>query len=409
MTGGGTSVAPAPLLDFQLRPAGARRNWRNVLNRQRFDALLQQHRDTAEKDDLGLAVTDALRRAIERQIANDDTLTPHSIVHFTMQSNTFTHAFQSTTFSVREFREGSARLDTYLQALAGKLNSNEEFAPDESFTMEMTFIHTPGPGSGHGNRYKASNASILGITKKSTVIIKNDDALCCARAIMTMKAYVDAGNDSRDRDYQNLIKGHPVQERRAKELHRLAGVPEGPCGIPELEKFQAVLPHYQIKVISRTTPYQVIFVGTPSQPVAKIIRIVKTHDHYDGCNSFNGFLSTSHFCDDCNRGYNIDDIKHHPCKGKWCRSCERKDCPDFIAAKQACGPGNYPVPNESCNICHRQFHGTHCYIYHLQRRDNRKTRSVCEMIKKCPDCQHVYKLPNKDKKVRNGPAPKDPH
>jgi len=208
MTGGGTSVAPARLLDFQLRPLGARRNWRNVLNRQRFDATLQQHRDTAEKDDLRLEVTNALRRAIECQIANDDTLTPHSTVHFTMQSNTFTHAFQSTTFSVREFREGSARLDTYLQALATKLNSNEEFAPDESFTMEMTFIHTPGPGSGNGNCYKASNAAILDITKKSTVTIKNDDALCCARAIVTMKAYVDAGNDS-----------------RAKELHRLAGVP----------------------------------------------------------------------------------------------------------------------------------------------------------------------------------------
>jgi len=237
MTGGGATVNP--LLDFQLRPLGARRNWRNVLNRQRFDAILQQHRDTAEKDDLGLEVTDALRRAIERQIASDDTLTPHSTVHFTMQSNTFTHAFQSTTFTVQEFEDRSARLDTYLQALAGKLNSNEEFAPDESFTMEMTFIHTPGPGSGNGNHYKASNAAILDISKTSTITIKNDDALCCARAIVTMKAYVDAGNNSRDRDYKNLKDGYPVQERRAKELHRLAGVPEGPCGIAELKKISS--------------------------------------------------------------------------------------------------------------------------------------------------------------------------
>ena len=107
--------------------------------------------------------------------------------------------------------------------------------------MEMTFIHTPGPGSGHGNRYKASTTAILGISKKSRVLIKNDDALCCARAIVTMKAYVDAGNNSRDPDYHNLKQGRPVQERRAKELHRLAGVPEGPCGIPELKKFQAAL------------------------------------------------------------------------------------------------------------------------------------------------------------------------
>ena len=163
MTGGGATVDP--LLDFQLRPLGARRNWKNVVNKQRYDATIQQHRDPTDKEDLGHEVTQALRRAIERQIASDDTLTPHSTVHFTMQSNTFTHAFQSTTFTVREFREGSDRLDTYLQALAAKLNSNEEFAPDESFTMETTFIHTPGPGSGNGKRYKPSDAAIHGITK----------------------------------------------------------------------------------------------------------------------------------------------------------------------------------------------------------------------------------------------------
>ena len=148
-----------PLLDFQLQPTGARRNWRNVLNRQRFEATLQQHRNPSENDDLGLEVSHALRRAIKCQIASDDTLTPHSTVHFSMQSNTFTHAFQSTTFTVRNFREGSARLDTYLQALAAKLNSNEEFAPDESFTMETTFIHTPGPRSGNGKQYKPSDAA----------------------------------------------------------------------------------------------------------------------------------------------------------------------------------------------------------------------------------------------------------
>jgi len=211
MTGGGATVDPDPLLDFQLRPTGARRNWRNLLNKQRFEATLQQHRDTTDKENLGLEVTQALRRAIERQIANDDTLTSHSTVHFTMQSNTFTHAFRSTTLTVQEFEDRSARLDTYLHALAAKLNSNEEFAPDESFTMETTFIHTPGPGSGNGNRYKASNASIHGITKKSIVTIQNDDELCCARAIVTMKAYADAGNDPRDPDYRNLKQGRPVQ------------------------------------------------------------------------------------------------------------------------------------------------------------------------------------------------------
>lgn len=52
-----------PLLDFQLRPLGARRNWRNVLNKQRFEATLQQHRDVTKNENLGTEVTNALQRA----------------------------------------------------------------------------------------------------------------------------------------------------------------------------------------------------------------------------------------------------------------------------------------------------------------------------------------------------------
>ena len=174
MTGGGATVDP--LLDFQLRPIGARRNWKNVVNKQRFDPTLQQHREATENDDLGTEVTQALQRVIQQQIEADNTLKDHSTIHFTMQSNTFTHAFQSTTFTVREFREGSERLETYLHALAAKLNSNEEFTPDDTFTMETTFIHTPGPGSGR-KHYKPSSAAVRGITKRSRVTIKNDDEL----------------------------------------------------------------------------------------------------------------------------------------------------------------------------------------------------------------------------------------
>ena len=242
MVGGG--AAATPLLEFDLQPIGARRNWRNVLNRQRFEATLRQRRDITSADNLGQELTRALQRSIEQQIAADNTLTPHSTVHFTMQSSAFSHAFQSTTFTVREFEEGSERLDTYLQALAAKLNSNEEFTPDDTFTMETTFIRTPGPGRGHGKRYKPSCAAVRGIVKWSRVTIKNKDTLCCVRANVTMKALADPDGDTRDQDYHNLKQGRPVQEQKVKELHRLAGVPEGPCGLHELGQFQASLPEY---------------------------------------------------------------------------------------------------------------------------------------------------------------------
>ena len=50
---------------------------------------------------------------------------------------------------------------------------------------------------------------------------------------------------------------------RGEELHRDAGVPEGPCGLPELQKFQTFLstldPPYQLKVLSRQHPFFLIF------------------------------------------------------------------------------------------------------------------------------------------------------
>ena len=66
------------------------------------------------------------------------------------------------------------------------------------------------------------------------IAIKNQDELCCAREIVTMKEYVDGDPD---KQYYNLRTGRPIQERLPKQLHQDAGVP----GIAELEQFQTFL------------------------------------------------------------------------------------------------------------------------------------------------------------------------
>ena len=375
-----------PLLDFQLRPLGARRTWKNVLNKQHFEARIQQHRDATPHDDLGREVTEALRRTIRRQIEADSTLTPHSALHFVMQSDAFNYAFQSTTFTVSGFEEGRERLDTYIQALAQKLNSNQDFSPDDSFTMETTFIHTPSPGSGNGKKQRPGREAVetLLARKKSVVVIKNRDQLCCARTIVTMNAWVDHG--SCHPNYLNLRKGRPVQGKKAKELHSLAGVPEGPCGVKELQKFQDALPGYQIKVLAVDKPHSIIFCGkTPSH---RRILLIKVDGHYHGCNSYGGFLSRSYLCHDCNRGYNTEDIDNHPCHGQWCRSCERADCPDFQTVKSVLESGQVPAPSLPCGHCHRSFFGKACYSAHKVSSSS-KYRPLCDFKKKCLQCHKV--------------------
>ena len=54
------------MLDFELRPVSARRNWKNVLNKQRYEATFKQHRDATPTDNLGEELTHALLRAVER-------------------------------------------------------------------------------------------------------------------------------------------------------------------------------------------------------------------------------------------------------------------------------------------------------------------------------------------------------
>ena len=85
-------------------------------------------------------------------------------------------------------------------------------------------------------------------SKKSVITIQNLDELCCACALVAAKAYRDWG--CRHWQYDNVRKGHPIQGQLARQLHRRARVPEGPCGIGELNLFQIVLADYQIVVVS---------------------------------------------------------------------------------------------------------------------------------------------------------------
>lgn len=210
----GGGVTRQPLLEFQRTPTGQRRTWRDVVNRVTFRARLEQQREPTPRDSLGVELTEALRRAIQRQIDNQTGTTPHTRIHFVMQSDAFTHAFQSAIFSVQEFGQGSDRLDTYLQSLAAKLNSNQEFTADDSFTVETTFVNMPGPGSGHGKKYRPGRETVqkLLYRKQSIVTINNKDELYCARALVTMRAWCyKEDNVEGERLYHSLRNGYPVQ------------------------------------------------------------------------------------------------------------------------------------------------------------------------------------------------------
>lgn len=105
-----------------------------------------------------------------------------------------------------------------LEQISKMLNSNENFEIDDTLTLHISHIRDQGRGAGNQCIRKGTMAfEKLTDLKKSVVKITNKDELCCARAVVTMKAYCDFG--SQHADYDSLRRGRPVQERRAKALH----------------------------------------------------------------------------------------------------------------------------------------------------------------------------------------------
>ena len=363
-----------PLFKFKMVSVAKRRTWRDVVRRDQFYAELQQLRQPLPTDNMGLALTEALHRAIENEIQRERRPN-HHFVNFTITANAFAHPYQSANFTIGEFIQRTVRIDELLAKLAGKLNSNESFNPDRGFLVDVVFVAMPGRGSGRGKNRKVGQQCLDRVNKKKKCIIpiKNDDQLCCARAIITMKAHChrQEGVDEH-RNWENLKSGQPVQEKLAKELHQQAGVDEGPCGIEEFPKFQEALgPQYQLVVMARMYPFLLIFKGPPAP---NQIRLLKSNQHFDGCTSFPAFVDRSYYCLDCQKGFNTNDKDHHACNGKRCTACARFNCQDYVAGTQ---------PTDYCTLCNTKFFGPSCKGHHFDTKQ-------CETHKTCKNCQAVY-------------------
>ena len=376
---GGSGVG-SPLFKFKMVPIGKRRTWRDVVERTQFHAQLRQLRDAGPADNIGMALIEALHQAIATELGREQR-PAHHFVNFSITAHGFQHAYQSANFTVGEFQQRTARLDELLATLANKLNSNEAFNADRGFQVDVVFVSMPGPGSGHAKKYNPGRMCLDRENKKKRCIItiNNIDQLCCARAIVTMRAYChrQEGVDG-FRQWENLKRGYPLQQQLAKELHRQAGVPEGPCGLQEFPKFQEALGcNYQLLISTRIKPFFPIFKG-PDAP--NQILLLKSNNHYDGCTSMAAFLNRSYYCHHCDRAFNTNNVANHSCQGRRCSSCGRFDCEDYERGTR---------PAEYCNLCHCKFFGVYCKRHHVVTKQ-------CQSVKTCLKCQAQYTVvPNR--------------
>ena len=226
----------------------------------------------------------------------------------------------------------------------------------------VDIVHVEAP-QGSGRKRTILNIKEFLHKKRSVITITNNDDLCLARALVVAIAKIE-----KDPRYNHIIDPkRRVQGKKARELHELAKVPLGPCGLPEVELFQKYLTDYEINIVSTAHNNSIIYPPKPTSSNAPPIYLHLHDDHYDVITTMPGFLGSTYFCHKCRQSYS--DKHGHLCSGM-CKSCRSYDC-----------VVNGPV---ECNQCNRTFKSKACYDCHKEPVDG--ARSVCQSIRKCEKC-----------------------
>ncbi len=252
------------------------------------------------------------------------------------------------------------------------VQSHQEFRLDESVIVDIVHVEMP-EGKGKRKRDNIDLESYLE-SKRSVVRIRNNDDLCLARALVVAIAKADG-----DKRYGLLLDHRrPAQRKAACELHEKAGVPLGPCGIPEVKQFQKHLPEYEINIVSMDHGDSIIYPECPTDAEVKRLYLYLHSNHYDVITKMPGFLNRSYFCCKCRKAYNS--TVQHLCKAM-CKMCWSFDCP-FVEL-------------QNCEECGRVFKSQACYDRHKEPLE--AGQSVCQLVKKCTECGDsviVYNIPH---------------
>ena len=222
--------------------------------------------------------------------------------------------------------------------------------------------------------------------------------------------------------FENMKKDrgkNSQQVKEAKKLHGEVNIPEGPCGLEEIDSFQDYLGPQGFRIIVvDAVRGGVMFKGTKFQEAAHLIALVKSvyedeNGDYDGLYSIPGFMNRSYFCHRCCKGYNTEDSAHHNCQAQNCPACKTKEktkgepgCNDFTL---------WVKPDRSCKVCRRESYGEECFASHLIQHEVEdpglkkvKARleqdlgeelpsiiemtSVCDQFRKCKDSVVTFKV-----------------
>ena len=417
-----------PLFVANVTKLGPAKRWKkNIVVNQKFIMTLDQQRPPKSMEDLNIAATFAIAGAVDKLI---EELAIPDDYWMTLQIGSKEHRKEGLTgetwkIPVGDFAKRAQMTQELLAKIALVLNSAEFITRDVGFSASVLFSRPERKGgkrTGAGPGTKIWEKMVK--ESRSVCEIKNKDDLCCARALVVMREYAkrQAGEPN---TFHNIYldRGTNTQQlKEAKKLHKEANVPEGLCGLDEVNQFQEFLGPKGFRIIVvEAARGGVIFKGDKFEDERKTIALVKSvyvdesgreRAHYDGLYSIPGFMNRSYFCSKCCKGYEHEDSTHHRCQAKNCPACKRntandeEGCQDFSLWKK---------PDRSCRVCKREFYGERCFRAHLiesveENRAMTKARvhleqqlgeripplmdfkSTCRDFQRCEKCLVSYKV-----------------
>ena len=233
--------------------------------------------------------------------------------------------------------------------------------------LHLLFVHAPLPSGSRGlssSRIPSRTSDFLRLKRSIIQIPVDEDAMCCARALVVALAYVD--NHPR---YNSLVKSKncELQVRLARVLLRKAGLDERqPCGYPEWCVLQRVIgSRYSLVIVCRDLFDQIVYYGNPS--ASKVVSLFNIDDHYHVITRLPAFFGVGYVCPHCTA---LSRSKvFHRCS-QTCYYCR--------------APGQCQIDDKVlCSRCNIGYPSRECFERHL-------SEGFCEKRSRCVDCGKIY-------------------
>jgi len=202
-------------------------------------------------------------------------------------------------------------------------------------------------------------------TKRCITQIKNNDNLCCPRAIFTALTYHTNDIFGSKRNVNDIRDGRKVQTVLAEELcQRLGDYNEEGFTLEDIKHVEELL-DIQIKVICAENFNTIIYSGEERETK---IYLYKNENHFDVINSMKAFLGSCYYCEKCDKRYNNKNRYRYSARIDVCKLCARPQHSQDEKNKIYC---------EKCN---RYCFNQNCFNNH---------NDVCKETYKCRNCNKI--------------------